>query len=88
MQAELALSQQLKRSFKIVAKNVSAWDQTVLQCRSCVDGICNLAEQLESCQKVKINATPLKKYGDLQERLVGKLITAMEDELAKLTKYQ
>ncbi|XP_064641594.1 AFG2-interacting ribosome maturation factor-like [Lineus longissimus] len=88
MQAEVALSQQLNRSFKVIKKNLSLWDQTLLEGRPCVDSISNLAEQLECCQRVKVSATPLKNFENLQERLIGKLISTIEDEIIKFIELQ
>lgn len=82
--ALLTVQQSLRRCFAAIEQHQEEWDRAVLECGPLVSSLSNLAEQLQSCQKVAFSRTPLCVFTDLQDRLRYKLQAAVDLTLEKL----
>ncbi|KAM4044553.1 AFG2-interacting ribosome maturation factor [Anomaloglossus baeobatrachus] len=82
--ALLAVQQSLRRCFDAIEQQHKEWSRATLQCAPLVSSLSNLAEQLQSCQKVAFSKTPLCAFPDLQDRLRYKLEAAVDLTLQKL----
>ncbi|XP_069478750.1 AFG2-interacting ribosome maturation factor [Ambystoma mexicanum] len=83
--ALVAIHQSLRKSFQVVEQQQETWTNTLPGCSPLLDSLSNVAEQLQACEKVMLENTPLAQYPDLQPRLRHKLVSAMELILEKLT---
>ncbi|KAM3933455.1 AFG2-interacting ribosome maturation factor [Leptodactylus fuscus] len=79
-----SVQQSLRRCFDTIEQQQEEWDRTLLDCQPLVSSLSNLAEQLQSCQKVAFSKTPLSSFTDLQDRLKFKLEEAVALALEKL----
>ncbi|XP_040269131.1 uncharacterized protein C1orf109 homolog [Bufo bufo] len=82
--ALLSVQQSLRRCFDTIDQQQEEWKRTILACGPLVSSLSNLAEQLQSCQKVTFSKTPLGGFPDLQDRLRYKLEAAVDLTLEKL----
>ncbi|XP_077337927.1 AFG2-interacting ribosome maturation factor isoform X2 [Lithobates pipiens] len=80
----VSVQQALRRCFDIIEKQHEEWKLAITECDSLVVTLSNLAEQLQACNKVTFEKTPLNVFGDLQDRLYFKLEAAMDLTLEKL----
>nr|XP_033809580.1 uncharacterized protein C1orf109 homolog isoform X2 [Geotrypetes seraphini] len=83
-QALLAIHQALKKCFRAVEEQQEVWSKTVPEFKPLLGSLSNLAEQLQACQKVAFEHTPLKAFPDLQQRLSYRLISTMEDVMQRV----
>lgn len=82
--ALVSVQQSLRRCFDIIEKQHEEWKLAIAECDSLVVTLSNLAEQLQACNKVTFEKTPLNIFSDLQDRLYFKLEAAMDLTLEKL----
>lgn len=82
--ALLTVQQSLRRCFDAIEQYQEEWNRAILECGPLVSSLSNLAEQLQSCQKVAFSRTPLGVFTDLQDRLRYKLQAAFDLTLEKL----
>ncbi|XP_029427521.1 uncharacterized protein C1orf109 homolog [Rhinatrema bivittatum] len=83
-QALLTVHHALKKCFRGVEEQQEDWSKTIPAFKPLLSSLSNLAEQLQTCQKVAFECTPLGGFPDLQQRLTYKLISAMEEVLKKV----
>ncbi|XP_069827783.1 AFG2-interacting ribosome maturation factor isoform X2 [Dendropsophus ebraccatus] len=82
--ALLSVQQSLRQCFDAIEQQQEEWSRAILECAPLVISLSNLAEQLQSCQKVAFPKTPLSGFSDLQDRLRYKLEAAVDLTLEKL----
>ncbi|KAG9492889.1 hypothetical protein GDO78_001051 [Eleutherodactylus coqui] len=82
--AVLCVHQSLRRCLDAIEQHQEEWSGAILECGPLVRSLSNLAEQLQSCQKVTFSKTPLSGFTDLQDRLRYKLQAAVDLTLEKL----
>lgn len=80
----VSVQQSLRRCFDVLEKQHEEWKLAITGCDSLVVTLSNLAEQLQACNKVTFEKTPLNVFSDLQDRLYFKLEAAMDLTLEKL----
>ncbi|XP_078607703.1 AFG2-interacting ribosome maturation factor-like [Branchiostoma floridae x Branchiostoma japonicum] len=84
MQAELLTRRQLKSAYVTVEKQTVRWKEIHQNSEQYVNSLCNLSEQLDSCEKVPEETAFLKDFPDLKSRLRAKLLGEMEKMVGKL----
>ncbi|XP_078687720.1 AFG2-interacting ribosome maturation factor-like [Branchiostoma floridae x Branchiostoma belcheri] len=85
MQAEILTRRQLKSAYVTIEKQAARWKEIQGNSEQYVISLCNLSEQLESCEKVPDEAPEfLKDFPDLKTRLRAKLLEEMEKMVGKL----
>ncbi|CAH1269205.1 C1orf109 [Branchiostoma lanceolatum] len=85
MQAEILTKRQLKSAYVTVQKQTVRWKEIHGNSEQYVNSLCNLSEQLDSCEKVPDDlAAFLKDFPDLKIRLRAKLLEEMEKMVGKL----
>ncbi|XP_075709377.1 AFG2-interacting ribosome maturation factor isoform X2 [Rhinoderma darwinii] len=82
--ALLSVQQSLRRCFDAIEQQHEEWNRAIVECAPLVSSLTNLAEQLQSCQKVAFSKTALGGFTDLQDRLRYKLEAAVDLALEKL----
>ncbi|XP_069079980.1 AFG2-interacting ribosome maturation factor isoform X2 [Pleurodeles waltl] len=80
----LAIHQSLRKCFQLIEEQQQTWTITLPECSPLIGSLSNLADQLQACEKVSFENTPLSRHPDLQPRLRYKLISAMTVILEKL----
>ncbi|XP_063300561.1 AFG2-interacting ribosome maturation factor isoform X1 [Pelobates fuscus] len=79
-----SLQQSLRRCFDAIEQQQKEWKLAIQECEPLVAALSNLSEQLQACEKVNLQNSPLNEFPDLQGRLQYKLKAAMEVTLEKL----
>ncbi|XP_072275777.1 AFG2-interacting ribosome maturation factor [Pyxicephalus adspersus] len=79
-----SVHQSFRQCFDIIEKQHEEWKLAIKECDSILVTLSNLAEQLQACNKVTFEKTPLSTFTDLQDRLYFKLKAAMDLTLEKL----
>ncbi|KAF5889377.1 uncharacterized protein DAT39_020914 [Clarias magur] len=81
----LQLHQELRRSFQSLKENQTVWRGELDDCTALVNSLGNLAEQLRALKSVEIANTPLSSFPNLQERLLHKLLNAVDSVLRRFS---
>jgi len=77
---------QLQKCFLAIQQNVDAICLASKDSKGVLSSLVNTAEQLECCQKVRIQETALSDFEDLQEILSFKLTQTLEEKISVLQK--
>lgn len=81
--SEVILCYQLQKAWRTVGP---CWQelQTLLTDTSTLGTVMNLCEQLQCVADVDLKQTPLAAFPDVQDRLIHKLSTSLEETVCKL----
>ncbi|XP_046552830.1 uncharacterized protein C1orf109-like isoform X2 [Haliotis rubra] len=82
---ELSLQKQLQKTFQVLESVVCLWEKTLADCAGTVTVVTNLCEQYSDCKGVAVEALPVGKVlPDVQERLLYKILSELDNKLANL----
>uniref|UniRef100_A0A8D0L323 AFG2 interacting ribosome maturation factor n=1 Tax=Sphenodon punctatus TaxID=8508 RepID=A0A8D0L323_SPHPU len=76
-----ALHQALRKCFQVVQEQHEAWQSMLTAFMPLFSSLANLAEQMQSCQKVTFASTPLRDFPELAEQLKHKQRCAMGGDI-------
>ena len=82
-----SICKQLRKSYRCAEQQITILQDTMLECHKLLESLGNLAEQLQSCQRVAKDHKDVllvSSFCDLTGRLQIKLIQSMEGILVKL----
>ncbi|XP_070574998.1 AFG2-interacting ribosome maturation factor-like [Ptychodera flava] len=84
MEPETTVRKVIWKACHNLEKQEKTWNKTLEGSSEHVGSLCNLCEQLQCCQRVNVEGTPLRSFTDIKDRLQYKLVHSLEIVIAKL----